>query len=479
MNSPTFRYPMPATDPRTGRGESAPRGTRYHTGVPFAALPHDIAADPRLSPTDLRVLAALFYFARADASCWPSDAALAARVHRHPGTVRRALRRLESLGYLRREFTRENPTGRTIHLTCKEPDWPRPVPAPPPVRRRVGGASAGARGGRAPALADGDVIVRRKQEEEPRGGCELSERSRPEPPQSPADPSIQPVVVSTPSSEALPPAPAPAPRPETVTVPVPTPLRAAPPSCGVISTARPSQAACVSPEPPLQAAQAALGPLPAPGTEASRPATAPVPAGTARLLRDPQAAPVVVLDASRATVSQPTGCDTLPLDLGAIGKPLAAGARQPLSSRATPPAAPGAPPLAHPRRPGLGLDLAELAKVVGETADPILAAELARRTAPPGPPEPPPRALPTAELFEMLPGRHDLIMIAARRLSEETGDYKATSLRTFERMAEAVATRSVPPSVLIDCWRQGLGPQAEHTGKVLVAAWKREASMRC
>src|SRR5512135_2587472 len=214
VNSPTFRYPMPAADPRTGRGESAPRGTQYHTAVPFAALPHDIAADPRLSPTDLRVLAALFYFARADPSCWPSDEAIAARVHRHPGTVRRALRRLEGLGYLRREVTRENPTGRLIHLTCKEPDWPRPVPAPTSVRRRVGGSSAGARGGRAPALADGDVIVRRKQEEESRGGCELSERSRPEPPPTPAAPSAQPVVVSTPSSEALPPAPAPAPRPE-------------------------------------------------------------------------------------------------------------------------------------------------------------------------------------------------------------------------------------------------------------------------
>ena len=80
---------------------------------------------------------------------------------------------------------------------------------------------------------------------------------------------------------------------------------------------------------------------------------------------------------------------------------------------------------------------------------------------------------PTAELFAKLPGRHDLIMIAARRLSEETGDYKAASLRTFERMAEAVATRSVPPSVLLECWRQGLGPKSEHKGKVVVAAWKR------
>ena len=130
----------------------------------------------------------------------------------------------------------------------------------------------------------------------------------------------------------------------------------------------------------------------------------------------------------------------------------------------------------------MGLDLAELAQVVGATADPILAAELARRTAPPAPPEPPPVAIPTAELLAKLPGRHDLIMVVARRLSEETNDFQPASLRTFERMAEAVATRSVPSAVLIDCWRQGTGPKSEHKGKVLVAAWKRSvaaAPLRC
>ena len=145
MNSPTFRYPMPAAAPRTGRGEGAHQ--RRQT-VGFAALPHDIAADPRLSPTDLRVLAALLYYARQDPSCYPSDASIAARVHRHPGTVRRCLKRLEGLGYIRREFTRANPTGRLIHLTCKEPDWPRPVPAPTP--------DAPAHGGRAPAHGGGE-----------------------------------------------------------------------------------------------------------------------------------------------------------------------------------------------------------------------------------------------------------------------------------------------------------------------------------
>ena len=130
MNCSTTRCTTPAADPRTGRGEGVARGTQYHTGVPFAALPHDIAADSRLSPTDLRVLAALLYYARQDPSCYPSDASIAARVHRHPGTVRRCLKRLEDLGYIRREFvqaTLANPTRRLIHLTCTEPDWPRPA----------------------------------------------------------------------------------------------------------------------------------------------------------------------------------------------------------------------------------------------------------------------------------------------------------------------------------------------------------------
>ena len=152
MNCPTTRCSTPAAAPRIGRGESAPRGTQSKTSIPFAAIPHDIAADPRLSPTDLRVLAALFYFARADASCWPCDNSIAARVHRHPGTVRRSLRRLEDLRYIRREPSWGNPTGRLIHLTCREPDWERPRQAPVPApahgeieRRRSGGSSAGAR----------------------------------------------------------------------------------------------------------------------------------------------------------------------------------------------------------------------------------------------------------------------------------------------------------------------------------------------
>lgn len=175
------------------------------------------------------------------------------------------------------------------------------------------------------------------------------------------------------------------------------------------------------------------------------------------------------------------------LDLGAIGRPV-----NPLS---TPVAAPiprsgaRACPVSSPsptteggsrrKRPGLGLSLAELIRVAGETADPILAAEVARRTAPPAPPEPPAQSLPTPELFAQLPGRHDLIAAATRRLAEETGDYQSASWSFFGKAAEAVARRTVAPEVLLDCRRQALGPKARSAGKVFVTAWRREVSMRC
>ena len=170
-------------------------------------------------------------------------------------------------------------------------------------------------------------------------------------------------------------------------------------------------------------------------------------------------APTITTPDTQAPTAVPIGA--LPFDLRAIGQPAG-----------SPPTT--VPPAHRRQRPRLGLTLEELASVAGD--DPILAAELARRTAPPKSAEPPPATVPTAELFEALPGRHDLIMIAARRLCEETNDFKPASQRTFEKMAEAVATRAVPPAVLLDCWCQGMGPKSEHKGKVLVAAWKRSVA---
>src|SRR5919112_251577 len=86
---------------------------------PFAQLPHDIAADPRLTPVDVRVIAALLFWARGKADCWPCDRSIASRVGRSVSTVQRSLRRLQALGLVQREKVEpsdRNRTGRIIRL---------------------------------------------------------------------------------------------------------------------------------------------------------------------------------------------------------------------------------------------------------------------------------------------------------------------------------------------------------------------------
>jgi hypothetical protein len=148
---------------------------------------------------------------------------------------------------------------------------------------------------------------------------------------------------------------------------------------------------------------------------------------------------------------------------------------KPLETLQTAPVAkavePPATPRPAPRRPSFSL--AELAKVAD---DPIIARELAKLTAPAPPPEPDPRALPTVDLLARLPGRFDLVMVAARRLCVETRDEKPATLRTAEGMARAVASRTVPAEVLAGCYRQAMGPLARERGKVLVTAWKRDSA---
>ena len=346
----------------------------------WAMLPHSIAADARLTAVDVRVLVALMYYARSRATCTPCDRSIGDRAGGiSPGTVQRSLRRLEALGYLRREAVApsdQNRTGRVIHLLwrCSSP----------------GTASNRVTGTHVPVAGTGSTSpTLRGQTGGPATGERMSERRRATP-RSPArdkgDVVVDGETLKTETDSALRPRPIPAP-------PVATPEVT-------------------------------------PGTQPGPPgAPAPCP-----------------------------GLTTI-FDLRAIG--------------ATPELLPGASIPTARKRPRLGLTLEELAKVAGD--DPILAAELARRTAPPAPAEPPPATIPTVELFEALPGRHDLIMAAARRLCEETGDFKSASQRTFEQMAMAVATRSVPSAVLINCWRQGMGPKAVHRGKVLVSAWMRES----
>jgi Helix-turn-helix domain len=189
------------------------------------------------------------------------------------------------------------------------------------------------------------------------------------------------------------------------------------------------------------------------------------PEATGGLPGDPAAPPVPTTSANA-------------LDLRGLGRPTL-----PVPATPIPCSAPAAswtsPWTSRRKRLGLGLNVEELARIVAATGDPILAAELARCTAPPPPPEPSPEAVPTAELLAKLPGRHDWIAVATHRLAEATGDFKAASWSFFRQTVEAVVTRTVPAEVLVDCLRQATGPKAVNAGKVFVVAWKREVALRC
>ena len=452
MNFPTSGYPAPAAAPRIGRGESAPRGAQYKTSIPFAAIPHDIAADPRLSPTDLRVLAALFYFARADASCWPCDHSIAARVHRHPGTVRRSLRHLEDLGYIRREPSRENPTGRLIHLTCREPDWERPRQAPVPARR-TGGSSA-ARGGASAGDAEGDVIVEGVRTEE----FALPERSRPDPAPPPVD---FPTPTATVPIQAKVPAPAPA--PPVIDSPQPE-----------LSVAAP--APVVAPPQPQSPTLRKLGLRPRAAYPALRtpsawslPAPSPRP-GPASLLLTPElsvAAPVPVV-----APPQPQSPTLRKLGLGPRG------ARPALK---TPPAgSPGPSPAPSPALPLTPEQQARLAAMPVAsrdqvllwlaTGDPILVAEARKKLAPLRPHLEAPRALP--ELLVRIREDPSYPALAASGLAAALQDQK--SYAGYLRRCEEAWRGELNPDRLLSAYEQAMGPKARNRGAIFMVAVRQK-----
>lgn len=128
--------------------------------APFAAVPHDLAADPRLTPVDVRIIAALLFWARGKAACWPCDRSIAGRVGRSTATVQRALRRLEGLGLIARERVEpsdRNRTGRVIRLLWRV-DHPCATPrssASAPPRSPVSDEGEKGREGERPGSDDG------------------------------------------------------------------------------------------------------------------------------------------------------------------------------------------------------------------------------------------------------------------------------------------------------------------------------------
>ena len=86
---------------------------------PFAMLPHDFAADKRLTDGDIRVLFSLLYWTRAEPDCWPCVETIAKRANKKERSTRMALKNLEHFGYIRSETDSSKRTGRRIVLVWK------------------------------------------------------------------------------------------------------------------------------------------------------------------------------------------------------------------------------------------------------------------------------------------------------------------------------------------------------------------------
>ena len=398
------------------------------------------------------MLAALFYFARADASCWPCDNSIAARVHRHPGTVRRSLRHLEDLGYIRREPSWENPTGRLIHLTCREPDWERPRQAPVPVRRRTGGSSAGARGGRAPAHAEGDVIVERLRTEE----FALPERSRPDPAPPPVDLPTPPAAVPL---QAKVPAPAPA-----------SPVIAQPELS--VAASAPVVVPPQSQSPPLR--KLGLGPratYPALRTPSawSLPAPAPRP-GPASLPLTPE-----------LSVAAPAPVVAPPQSQSPTLRKLGLGPRGAHPALKTPPA--GSPAPSPAPSPALPLTPEQQARLAAmpvasrdqvllwlATGDPILVAEARKKLAPLRPCPEAPRTLP--ELLGRIREDPSYPALAASGLAAALQDQKSYS--GYLCRCEEAWRGELNPDRLLSAYEQAMGPKARNRGAIFMVAVRQK-----
>ena len=96
--------------------------------LPYAAIPHHLAEDPRLTVLDIAVIRCLLRYARQSERCWVFVGVIAEAVRRGPRTVQLALRRLEQAGWIR-SIPAENPSGREFELTWRV-DTPAQSAAP-------------------------------------------------------------------------------------------------------------------------------------------------------------------------------------------------------------------------------------------------------------------------------------------------------------------------------------------------------------
>jgi hypothetical protein len=85
------------------------------------------------------------------------------------------------------------------------------------------------------------------------------------------------------------------------------------------------------------------------------------------------------------------------------------------------------------------------------------------------------RKMTTEEQIAALPWRHELVEMLAQRFTLAFKDRNDATLAFVRKACLRVFNRDVPPAVLVSAWRQAIGGEARHAGKVFVAAWSRES----
>lgn len=127
--------------------------------IPFAKMPHGLASDIRLSPTDRVVAAALLFWACDKATADMANKSLASYVGVSIPTIERSVKALVHLGYITTETvkpTAANMTGRVVRLRWVEDPFVLPAP---PTRSARPSIKTATKSGRGSITSDGASAV--------------------------------------------------------------------------------------------------------------------------------------------------------------------------------------------------------------------------------------------------------------------------------------------------------------------------------
>jgi helix-turn-helix protein len=423
------------------------------SNLPFAAVPHNLVADPRLTPLDKTLAALIIKFARGKSDAWPSNRRLAAELGRSPRTVQLALGRLQATGWLRIEPGR-NPTGRRLVLAWRCANFCAPGAqgiAPLPAQS---------------VAPEGDIVIV-KRDAFKKSEIDLTERQRLE---APAATSARP----EPPPAAPPSLPASAP---CCNLPAESPPAAPTSIRDIITRRRQPQ--------PLTSEQArrlvklapavrervmnllATGDRVLVGEAHSLLGSDPVPASPPRrvLLEKPRA----ILPAASAPI-RPSAPAQQPVQESAPEPKTEPIPQAQAEESSTTPIVSLTPEQAR-RFEELSPAMRERVMAHLATGDRILVGEAHKILTPRPEPKPEPRS--TAELLAQIQDRPIHAVWAAEELARAFNDRK--SWRGFRAVCERAWRGEFPPDVLVTAWREASGGKARNPGAVFNHVVKRES----